>query len=297
MPPMAPQAHLPFDGSAPAAPFLKWAGGKRRLLAQIEPFLPEAIGRYIEPFVGGGAVFFHLHANGRIAGDARLNDANAEVVNCYRVVQDAAALDDLLALLARHARHAAESDYYYRVRAWDREPAFRQQRTVTERAARTVFLNHTCYNGLYRLNKNGQFNVPYGKWAQPPRVFDEAKLRAGHAALQGVEIAEGDFAACLDDARAGDFAYLDPPYHPLSPTSSFTTYTGTEFREAQQRRLADLFRTLDARGCRLMLSNSATPLIRRLYDGFRQERVLARRAINRNASGRGEIEELLVRNY
>ena len=183
--------------------------------------------------------------------------------------------------------------------AWHRSTNSRGQppHTLIERAARTIFLNHTCYNGLYRLNKSGQFNVPYGRWGSPPRVFDKANLRACHAALQGVEIGESDFAACLDDARAGDFVYLDPPHHPVSPTSSFTTYTGTEFREAQQRRLADLFRALDARGCRLMLSNSATPHIRRLYRGFLQKNILARRAINRNAAGRGEIKELLVLNY
>jgi len=166
-----------------------------------------------------------------------------------------------------------------------------------ERAARTIFLNHTCYNGLYRLNSRGQFNVPYGKWSRPPRVFAEANLWACHRALQGVELRCEGFEACIEQARAGDFVYLDPPYDPLSATSSFTTYTGVEFRERDQERLAEAFRELDARGCLVLLSNSATPLIRRLYRGFRVDTLLAARAISSKADGRGKVEELAVRNY
>jgi len=280
----------------PAAPFLKWAGGKRGLLAQLEPLLPRAFGRYLEPFVGGGALFFHLHSLGRITAGAVLNDANRELMNCYRVVQDAGLLETLIRLLSEHSRHVADKDYYYRLRALDREPGF-ASRPPAERAARTIFLNHTCYNGLYRLNRKGQFNVPYGRWRRPPRIFDEANLRACHCALQGVELREEDFAACLDWAQAGDFVYLDPPYYPLSPTSSFTTYTGTPFTEADQRRLAEVFRELDRRGCLVMLTNSATPLVERLFAGFRRSEIAARRAINSRASGRGAIPELAITNY
>lgn len=293
---MAVQRTPRLEGTTQASPFLKWAGGKRRLLAQIDPFLPLRFERYIEPFVGGGALFFHLRGQGRIAHGAVLNDLNAEVMNCYRVLQDEARVDELITRLRRHARRVLDKDYYYRVRAWDRVPTFRR-RSPVERAARTVFLNHTCYNGLYRLNKSGQFNVPYGKWRRPPSLFDEGNLWACHRALEGVELREESFEACLARARRGDFVYLDPPYHPLSRTASFTTYTGTEFREEHQRRLAELFGELDRRRCRLLLSNSATPLIRRLYSGYRAEILLAARAINSKAAGRGKIKELLVMNY
>ncbi len=293
---MAVQRTPRLEGTTQASPFLKWAGGKRRLLAQIDPFLPLRFERYIEPFVGGGALFFHLRGQGRITHGAVLNDLNAEVMNCYRVLQDEARVDELITRLRRHARRVLDKDYYYRVRAWDRVPTFRR-RSPVERAARTVFLNHTCYNGLYRLNKSGQFNVPYGKWRRPPSLFDEGNLWACHRALEGVELREESFEACLARARRGDFVYLDPPYHPLSRTASFTTYTGTEFREEHQRRLAELFGELDRRGCRLLLSNSATALIRRLYGGYRSETLLAARAINSKAAGRGKIKELLVMNY
>ena len=295
----AAQGHRQLDlhPARRAAPFLKWAGGKGRLLSQLEPMLPPRFRRYIEPFAGGGAVFFHLHALERLRRGAVLSDRNAELIGCYRVVQDEAGLAELIERLGEHAGHAMDRDYYYAVRAWDRKADFIESRSTVERAARTVFLNHTCYNGLYRLNRKGQFNVPYGKWARPPSLCDEDNLWACHRALQGVELCEEDFEHCLERAQRGDFVYLDPPYHPLSRTASFTTYTGFEFRESHQRRLAELYRALDARGCLLMLTNSATPLIRRLYDGFRIETTLAARAISCKGKGRGKVEELVVVNY
>lgn len=290
------QRALALDTPARATPFLKWAGGKGQLLAQLEVRVPESFGRYIEPFVGGGALFFRLHAQGRLGGGALLNDRNPELIDCYRVVQDAARLDRLIERLHEHGRHVMDSDYYYTVRAWDRRAGFRESHGTIERAARTLFLNHTCYNGLYRLNKSGQFNVPYGKWSRPPSLFGENNLRACHEALQGVELREESFEDCLRRAQAGDFVYLDPPYHPVSSTASFTTYTGFEFREQHQRRLAEVYGELDGRGCRLLLSNSATPLIRRLYGGCRIETVLATRAISCNGKGRGKVQELLILN-
>jgi len=291
------QASLGLGAAPPAAPFVKWAGGKGQLLAQLAPLLPPRVGRHVEPFVGGGALFFHLHSLGRLGHGAVLSDRNAELMNCYRVVQHAESVAELLERLRRHARHAMDRDDYYRVRGWDREADFVERRSAVERAARTLFLNHTCYNGLYRLNRKGQFNVPYGKWARPPSLCDEGNLWACHRALQGVELREESFEACLDWAAKGDFVYLDPPYHPTSRTASFTTYTGFEFREREQRRLADVFRQLDARGCLVMLSNSATPLIRRLYRGYRIDTVLAARAISCKGKGRGKVEELVVRSY
>lgn len=288
---------LGFGEGPPASPFLKWAGGKGQLLAQLEPLLPKRFGRYIEPFVGGGALFFHLHNLGRITKGAILSDLNAELINCYRVVRDAAALRELAERLREHAAHVSDSAYYYRVRAWDRQAGFADRRSPVERAARTIFLNHACYNGLYRLNRKGQFNVPYGKWSRPPGLFDEGNLWACHRALQDADLHEEGFEASLERAKAGDFVYLDPPYDPLSATASFTAYTGAEFRRADQERLAEAFRALDARGCLVLLSNSATPLIRSLYSSYRMSTLLAARAISSKADRRGKIEELAVRNY
>jgi len=281
----------------PASPFVKWAGGKAQLLGQLEPLLPKQFGRYIEPFVGGGALFFHLYNLGRITKGAILSDLNAELMNCYRVLRHKARVAELIELLRRHARRVMDADYYYRVRAWDRQRDFLERRSPVERAARTIFLNHACYNGLYRLNSKGQFNVPYGKWARPPRLFNEDNLWACRRALQGIKVHQESFESCIEWAEKGDFIYLDPPYDPLSPTSSFTTYTGAVFGTGDQRGLADVFRDLDEFGCLLLLTNSATPLIRRIYRGYRMESLLAARPISCKGTGRGKIQELAVLNY
>jgi len=274
-------------------PFVKWAGGKRQLLAQFEPFWPTAFRGYVEPFVGGGAVFFHLHRQERLPGPVVLNDACAELMLCYRAIRDD--LEGLLAALRRHEPHRLDDDYYYSVRAWDRNPGF-DQVPVVERAARTLFLNRTCYNGLYRVNQKGQFNVPVGRYKNP-RVVDEDNLRAVSAALQNAELHSDDFERCLEWAAEGDLLYLDPPYDPLSDSSSFTSYTSTTFDESGQRRLAEIFRQLDAAGCLIMLSNSDTLLIRELYADYRFEVLQARRAINSKVKGRAAIPELLILNY
>lgn len=280
-----------------ASPFLKWVGGKGQLLSQIEPLLPAQFGRHIEPFVGGGALFFHLSNLGRTSNGAVLSDLNHELMNCYRIIQDAANLSEIIRLLRRHARRVTDGEYFYQVRAWDRSSGFLRRHGPVVRAARTIFLNHACYNGLYRLNSSGQFNVPFGKWIRPPSLFDEENLWACHTALRDAELYERGFDSCLEWARPGDFVYFDPPYHPLSSTSSFTTYTGAEFREDHQRRLAGIYRTLDERGCFVMLSNSDTPLIHGLYADFRVTTVMAARAVSCKANGRGKITELVVTNY
>lgn len=283
-------------------PFVKWAGGKGQLLAQFEPFWPADFGGYVEPFVGGGAVFFHLYRQGRLnspaarlgTGRVVLNDASAELMLCYRVIRDD--LESLLAALRCHEPYRLEADYYYDVRAWDRLPDF-ARRPAVERAARTLFLNRTCYNGLYRVNQKGHFNVPFGRY-ENPQIVDEANLRAVSVALRNVELHSDDFARCLDWAGPGDLVYLDPPYDPLSVTSSFTGYTADDFGQEDQRRLVKLFRQLDAVGCRLMLSNSDTPRVRELYAGYRIiEDLYARRAINAQADGRSPITELLILNF
>lgn len=275
------------------SPFVKWAGGKSQLLSQFESYFPASFGRYVEPFVGGGAVFFHLYNQGWLAGkEIVLIDHLEELINCYRVIQTQ--VDDLLATLERHEPHKLDSAYFYRVRAWDRRPGY-ARRSAVERAARFIFLNRTCYNGLYRVNRRGQFNVPFGRYRNPT-IYHADRLRAIGQMLQGVTLAVGDFGRCLEWAGPGDFVYLDPPYHPLSDTANFTSYTRADFGAEDQRRLAGLFRELDRRGCQVMLSNSYSEFIRGLYDGYPQVEVRATRVISSKSNERGAIPELLVTN-
>jgi DNA adenine methylase len=277
-----------------ASPFVKWAGGKTQLLSQYEAYFPLAFRRYLEPFVGGGAVFFHLANQGRLAGKPPtiLMDHLEELINCYCVVQNQ--VEGLIVALQAHEPHKREASYFYEVRNWDRSPGY-AQRSAVERAARLIFLNRTCYNGLYRVNQRGQFNVPFGRYRNPT-ICDADNLRAVHKALQGVTLLVADVSHCLDLARAGDFVYLDPPYHPLSDTAHFTSYTASDFGAEDQRRLAEVFRELDRCGCQVLLSNSHTELVRELYEGYEQIEVQAARAISSRADGRGAISELLVTN-
>lgn len=275
-------------------PFVKWAGGKAQLLSQFGPYFPTRFGRYIEAFVGGGAVFFHLYRQDRLRGkEVVLIDRLEELINCYQVIQTH--VEELIGELQHHEPRKLDEGYYYEVRAWDRQPGY-ELRSDVERAARFLFLNHTCYNGLYRVNQQGQFNVPFGRY-QNPTICDEDNLRAASQALHGVSLLVGDFVQCLQVAEAGDFVYLDPPYHPLSDTASFTSYTASDFDAQDQQRLASAFRELDERDCQLMLSNSWTDLIRELYDGYQQIEVQAIRAISCRGSERGAIPELLVMNH
>ncbi len=275
------------------SPFVKWAGGKGQLLSQFEAYFPTNFRRYIEPFVGGGAVFFHLYSQGRLAGKpVVLIDRLEELINCYRVIQKQ--VEDLIAAIQTHEPHKRDAGYFYQVRDWDRQPDY-AQRSDVERAARFVFLNRTCYNGLYRVNRRGEFNVPFGRYRNPT-LCDVGNLRAASQALQGVTLLVGDFSRCLELAEPGDFVYLDPPYHPLSDTANFTSYTSGDFGVKEQRRLAALFQELDGRGCQIMLSNSYTGLVRELYSGYEQIQVQASRAISSKGDGRGPIPELLVMN-
>jgi DNA adenine methylase len=275
------------------SPFVKWAGGKSQLLTQFDPYLPAYFGRYVEAFVGGGALFFHLYNQGELEDKGIvLIDRLEELINCYRTIQGQ--VEALIAVLHDHEPHRADKDYYYEVRAWDRRPGY-EQRSDVERAARFIYLNRTCYNGLYRVNRRGQFNVPFGRYRNPT-ICDEDNLRAVHRALQGVTLLAADFERCLEFAGAGDLVYLDPPYHPLSNTARFTSYTSADFRPKDQVRLAHLFRTLDRRGSLVMLSNSHSPTIQKLYEGYEQVIVEAIRAINSKAGGRGAIPELLILN-
>jgi DNA adenine methylase len=267
-------------------PFLKWVGGKTQLLEQLAPLLPPTFGRYFEPFVGGAALFFGLHSRQRITAPVFLGDVNAELVDCYVAVRD-----HVEAVIRALRSHKYESDHYYAVRA--QSPA---DLSLPKRAARTIFLNKTGYNGLYRVNRSGQFNVPFGRFTKP-LFCDPANLRACSRALKGVTIETGDFTSVLEHAKKGDFVYFDPPYVPLSRTSDFTAYVPGGFGEAEQEKLADVFAKLAARGVHVMLSNSDTKLVRELYADFHIDTVYATRNVNSNASRRGKLAEVVVRSY
>ncbi len=282
---------------ADAQPFLKWAGGKGQLLAQYDRFFPTEPGRaYFEPFAGSGAVFFELRKRDLFDAYA-LSDVNRELINCYLVVRDQ--VDALVEALRAH-KLAHEQDahaHYYAVRDQDRDPAWADASEV-ERAARMIYLNKTCYNGLWRVNSKGQFNVPMGRYAKPD-ILSETRLRAASLALQDVDVNTQPFDDVLNHAQAGDFVYFDPPYDPLSSTANFTGYSADSFGQDDQRRLAAPFRALAERGCKVMLSNSDTPFVRELYIDFQLTTytVTARRAINSKGGKRGEITEVLVVNY
>ena len=271
--------------TANTLPFLKWAGGKQRLLAQYSPFLPAptAINHYYEPFIGSAAVFFHYQPP-----HATLADRNEKLIELYRVVRN-----DVDSLIVALQPHRNESDYYYRIRAQNTE-----ELTAVQRAARLIYLNKTCYNGLYRENSKGEFNVPFGRYKNPT-ICDEPRLRAASQALQTVKLVAADFEDVVQTAVSGDFIYFDPPYAPLNATSSFTSYSKHGFTAADQKRLADLLATLTAKGCLIMLSNSNAPLIHELYadNGYHLHPIQARRNINSKAQKRGPIKELLITNY
>ena len=267
------------------SPFLKWAGGKRQLLPRILGSIPERVGTYYEPFLGGGAVFFAMASQGRFRR-AVVNDANEELVNCYEALKSrVGAVIDVL------RRHRYDERYYYRLR--DHLP---EEMTPEARAARLIYLNRCGYNGLYRVNSEGRFNVPFGRYTKP-KICDEEKLNAAAAALANVEIRSTDFEDAMRGASEDDFVYLDPPYVPLSKTSSFTSYARAPFGEAEQTRLARALRDLGARGIRALLSNSDCRSTRALYRGLPLRKVPVRRAINSVAAGRGSVGELLVKSF
>ncbi len=277
-----------------ARPFLKWAGGKGQLLPALTSRMPTNFRRYHEPFLGGGALFFYLWNSGRLARGAVLSDDNPELVECYQAVRNS--VEDLIGLLLDLRPRLGDKEFFYAIRDWDRHPDFRQ-RPLVERAARTIFLNRTCYNGLYRLNNKGLFNAPFGYYKNP-LIVDVANMREASHALQSVDLHVGDFSGVLARAERYDFIYFDPPYVPVSATASFTAYTRQGFAEAEQRELSAVFHTLARRGCLVMLSNSFTDLARTLYLGQPvHESILASRKINCDGRKRGVIEELIVCSY
>jgi DNA adenine methylase len=263
-----------------ASPFLKWVGGKTSLLPELLKHVPARLRRYHEPFVGGGALFFAVQPR-----RALLNDNNPELVHCYSQVRD-----NVYGVLDALARHVYERTHFEEVRAL--EPL---RLAAAERAARFIYLNKTCFNGLWRVNRAGRFNVPFGRYKNP-RFADPASLITASHALRGVELLHAPFEEALGKAAPGDFVYLDPPYDPVSPTASFASYTAGGFTWEDQKRLAHACFVLNRRGVRFLLSNSATERVRALYSGFEQRTVRAPRFINSKAGGRGHVDELLVFN-
>lgn len=287
---MAATVLRPLDTNAtaePARPFLKWAGGKRQLLPHLLAAVQRvgAIKTYHEPFIGGGALFFELRTGGRIRR-ARLADINDRLIQTYLAVRDDA--ENLIACLHEHVRLHDEAHYYH-TRA--HIPV-----TPTERAARLIYLNKTCYNGLFRENSRGEFNVPMGRYKNP-RICDAANLRACANALRDARIHTASFETILHEAKPGDFVYFDPPYMPLSKTASFTAYHCSGFGEDAQRQLADVYARLDAKKVHVLLSNSDTPLLRQLYRNYTVTQLTAKRHVNSNAQKRSGIPELLISNF
>lgn len=273
-------------------PFLKWAGGKRQLLPEIEKFLPVGFKDYYEPFVGGGAVFLALQNK-----KTTINDFNSSLVNTYKVVRDN--VDELIPLLKEHEEKNS-SEYYYELRSWDRSDLI-NEKTDVELAARFIYLNKTGFNGLFRVNSQNQINVPYGRYKHPAIVNEEV-LRAVSRYLRdsNTEIMNGDFSAAVSGAKKGDFVYFDPPYAPVvEDKKSFVGYTLNGFNYDDQKRLYSVFEDLDNRGVYVMLSNSSVDFIHDLYSKFKDttQVVQATRAINSNAKGRGKVDEVLIMNY
>lgn len=267
-------------------PIIKWAGGKRQLIDDIVPFIPSNASVYVEPFVGGGAVWLHLQPKRAI-----INDYNGELINVYNVVRESS--DELIALLEEHEA-ADSSEHFYEVRAWDRDSSAFSRLSNVERAARIIYLNKTCYNGMFRVNSAGQLNVPYGRYKHP-NIVNEPGIKALEKYLQqDIDIRCGDYAACLVDLPKGAFVYLDPPYMPVSKTANFTGYTADGFDYAEQKRLRDECVKLRDKGIAFLESNSDTPAIRELYQDFTIRTVQVRRGICADSAKRGTANEVLI---
>jgi len=273
-------------------PFVKWVGGKRGLLSQIIPLLPKNFNNYFEPFLGGGALFFELQKQGMLDGKkVYLFDINSELINAYSVVKDYP--EELIIKLSQFKEEHSK-EFYYEIRAWDREDNFLELDKIT-RASRFIYLNKTCFNGLYRVNKKNQNNVPMGSYKNP-KICDKDVIYSASYALQNATIINATYQDILEYASKDDLVYFDPPYYPLTPTASFTSYSEFEFLDKEQKELFDVFTQLDKKGSFVLHSNSDTPFINELYRDFDIQKIEANRFINSKGSGRGKISEVLVRN-
>lgn len=270
------------------SPVLKWVGGKRQLLPSIKPMLPKRIASYCEPFVGGGAVLFDLQPKKAI-----VNDINSDLILVYTVIRD-----NVEALIELLGTYPNEENFYYELRNIDRNQTKYDKLSEIERAARVIFLNKTCYNGLYRVNNAGEFNSPFGRYKNP-NIVNAPVLRAVSTYFNTSEItfSTADFKQVLEQVRKGTFVYLDPPYDPLSDTSNFTGYSKGGFSREQQIQLRECCDRLNARGIKFMLSNSATDFIREQYSNYHISIVQAKRTINSVAYKRGDVDEVIITNY
>lgn len=269
------------------APFLKWVGGKRQLMPEIMKLKPKKISTYYEPFIGGGAVLFELQPKKAI-----INDANSELINVYNVIKN-----NVYELIDDLKTHKNEADYFYKIRALDREDFFSNMSNI-KKASRIIYLNKTCFNGLYRVNNAGEFNTPFGSYKNP-NIVNEATLKAVSSYFNENEIIilNQDYSDILKDIDKNSFVYFDPPYHPVSESSSFTGYTQGGFNEDDQKKLRNICNKLNEESIRFLLSNSATKFIKNLYSEYEINYVKASRSINSVAEKRGDVDEVLIRNY
>lgn len=271
-----------------ASPVVKWVGGKRQLLGIIREYIPNEFNCYCEPFLGGGAVLFDLQPK-----KAVVNDLNSELMNVYNVIKND--VDELILDLEKHKN---EADYFYEMRGLDRNKEKYKSLSDVKKASRILYLNKTCFNGLFRVNNAGEFNTPFGRYKNP-NIVNEPTLRAVHSYFQSANITfyNNDYKKVLKSLKSDTFVYLDPPYDPLSDTSSFTGYNKGGFDRKEQKSLKKCCDSLDNKGIKFLLSNSATDFIGELYSEYDPITVQAKRAINSVSSKRGQIDEVLVKNY
>jgi DNA adenine methylase len=271
------------------SPFVKWVGGKRQLIPEIKALLPEKFSSYtyMEPFVGGGAVLFEFQP-----AKAIINDYNTELINCYEVIRD-----NVGELVADLKKHKNEEKYFYELRALDRDNKITDLSKI-KRASRIIYLNKTCFNGLYRVNSAGEFNSPFGRYKNP-NIVNEPVLKAvsNYFKTNDITIVNDDYESVIKKAGKKTFIYFDPPYHPLSQSSNFTGYIQGGWNEEDQERLKQACDMLTEKGVKFLLSNSAAPFIKELYKNYQVHIVKATRAINSDGAKRGEIDEVLIRNY
>lgn len=269
-------------------PILKWVGGKRQLMSEIKNRVPKEYNDYYEPFLGGASVVLNLKPQ-----TSYVNDLNKELINVYEVVRD-----DPEKLIKELQKHKNESEYFYKVRSMDRDDKKYKKLSKVKKASRIIYLNKTCYNGLYRVNSRGELNAPFGKYKNP-LICDEKNIKSvsNYFNEANVEFFNEDFELFLSRCKKNDFVYLDPPYDPISDSASFTGYSASGFNRRDQERLKVVCDILNEKGVKFLLSNSNTKFINELYKNYQIDEVDARRNVNSNASKRGKIKEVLVRNY